>query len=95
MRIRKTDLAQRDLENIYRFGFERFGLAQADLYAESLLDVLELLALNPMMGRVHLEYLKPVRIHSHKAHLIVYDVTDDAIVVVRVLSHYQNVSENL
>jgi toxin ParE1/3/4 len=95
MRIRKTDLAERDLENIYRFGFERFGLAQAELYAESLLDVLELLALNPMMGRVYLEYLKPVRIHSHKSHVIVYEVTDDAIVVVRVLSHYQYVSENL
>jgi plasmid stabilization system protein ParE len=60
MRISKSDLAEQDLERIYRFSFERFGLAQAELYAESLLNVFELLALNPMMAREHFEYAKPV-----------------------------------
>jgi toxin ParE1/3/4 len=90
MRISKSDLAEQDLERIYRFGFERFGLAQAELYAESLLNVFELLALNPMMAREHFEYAKPVRIHPHQAHLIVYKILDDVLIVVRVLSHHQN-----
>jgi len=44
MRIRKTDLAESDLINIYRYGFDRFGASQADTYANDLFDMFDLLA---------------------------------------------------
>jgi toxin ParE1/3/4 len=71
MRLRKTELAERDLENIYRFGYERFGIDQAEHYADSLLNVFELIALNPMMARLHAEYQRPVRMLSHRQNLFV------------------------
>jgi toxin ParE1/3/4 len=95
LRVRKSELAERDLVNIYRFGFEHFGKGQAELYAESLLDVFELLALNPMMAREHLQYAKPVRIHPHKVHLIVYEIVDGTLTITRVLSHRQNLVDHL
>ncbi len=90
MRIRKSDLAESDLLSIYRFGHERFGALQADAYANDLFDVIDLLAHNPLIGRERGEFSKPVRIHPFKAHVIVYRIESDSLVVVRVLHGRQN-----
>jgi toxin ParE1/3/4 len=95
MKLRKSSLAERDLENIYRFGFERFGYHVAESYAESLLNALDLIAENPLMARLHVEFKRPVRIHPHRAHLIVYEVVERSITITRVLSHRQNLFDLL
>ena len=95
LRVRKSDLAERDLINIYRFGFEHFGIAQAELYSEGLLDVFDLLVLNPKMAREHVQYERPVRIHPYKAHLIVYEHSETEIIITRILSYHQNVVDHL
>lgn len=95
MQIRKTALAERDLQNIYSFGFERFGLEQTEIYALELLDVLDLIALNPRMAREHFEFGKAVRIHPHRSHLIVYPIEVDEIQILRVLSRHQSLVKHL
>jgi toxin ParE1/3/4 len=93
--VRKTELAEKDLNSIYRFGFQHFGSTQADRYANQLFDIFELLAFSPMMERERLEYLQPVRIHPYKANVIVYRIEDDSLVIVRVLSRHQNLKVHL
>ncbi len=95
MRIRKTELAERDLKTIYRFGFERFGLAQTEVYSTELLDVIELISLNPKMAREHFEYGQPVRIHPHRSHLIVYTIIENDLQILRVLSRHQSLVKHL
>lgn len=95
MRIRKTDLAELDLNSIYRFGFERYGEAQADQYANDLFDVFELLAFSPLLERERFEYSRPVRTHPFRFHVIVYEIKGEALVIVRVLSRHQNLKDHL
>ncbi len=95
MRLRKSDLAENELNLIYRFGFERFGPVQADIYANELFDVFELLALSPLIARELLEFARPVRIHPFKSNLIVYEVAGDVLVIVRILSRHQNLPDHL
>jgi toxin ParE1/3/4 len=95
MRIRKTQLAETDLDIIYRFGFERFGALQADQYANELFDLFELLAFSPLIERERLEFARPVRIHPFKSHVVVYEIQGDALVILRVLSRHQNLPDHL
>jgi toxin ParE1/3/4 len=95
MQILKSDLAEIDLNNIYRFGFQRFGASQADQYANQLFDVFELLAFSPLIERERMEFARPVRIHPFKSHVIVYEIVNDALVIVRILSRYQNLPDHL
>jgi toxin ParE1/3/4 len=95
MRIRNTDLAEIDLNNIYRFGFERFGAAQADQYANELFDLFELLASSLLIERERLEFDRPVRLHPFKSHVVVYEIQRDVLVIVRVLSRHQNIPDHL
>jgi toxin ParE1/3/4 len=62
-----------------------FGPAQAERYHRELGKVFDLIGRNPMIARERREIAPPVRVHPHKAHLIVYVVADDgAALIVRV-----------
>ena len=81
---RLTERAEQDIIEIYLEGLSRFGEQQADRYHQELTSLFELIALNPKMARERLELAPPVRIHPHKAHLIVYLEESDGILIVRV-----------
>ena len=95
MRVSKTDLAENDLNTIYRFGYDRFGAMQADKYANELFDLFELLAQNPLLERERFDFARPIRIHPFKSHLIVYEIEHDTLVIVRVLSRHQNLPDHI
>jgi len=95
MRIRKTDLAESDLINIYRFGCDKFGILQSVEYISAMFDVFELLAQNPFIQRERHEYSQPIRLHLFQAHVIVYKTEDDALVILRILHGKQNWLEHL
>lgn len=46
--------------------------------------VFALLADQPRMARLRTEFVPPVRIHPHAAHVIVFEETDAGIVILRV-----------
>lgn len=61
-----------------------FGSAQADSYAAGPTRTFRLLADNPHLARERTETHEPVRAYRFKAHLIVYLIQDDDILIVRV-----------
>lgn len=81
---RLTKAATDDLFTIYLAGLEQFGIAQADRYHDGLERMFAFLAQTPRAARLREELNTPVRAHPFKAHIIVYDETDDGILILRV-----------
>lgn len=81
---RFTKPATDDLVTIYLAGLEQFGVAQADRYHDGLERMFAFLAQTPRAARMREELDPPVRAHPFKAHIIIYDETDDGILILRV-----------
>nr|WP_248304758.1 type II toxin-antitoxin system RelE/ParE family toxin [Breoghania sp. L-A4] len=75
---------------MWRYTAETWSLDQADTYIDELARSFETLAATPEMARERTEFDPPVRIHSHKSHMIIYTVDDDHVMVLRVLGGQQN-----
>lgn len=75
-RLTVGSTARSDLRSIYADGLKIFGLASADSYFDGLLDVLDLLAEFPGLGRLRTELPEPARIYPYRSHVIVYDMHD-------------------
>ncbi|MCO5133731.1 MAG: type II toxin-antitoxin system RelE/ParE family toxin [Phyllobacteriaceae bacterium] len=92
---RLTPRALDDLDDIWRYTAETWSIDQADTYIDELTGVFEMLAAMPDMGREYSEIDPPVRIHTHKSHLVVYLMAENKIIVVRILGGRQNWQEIL
>ena len=77
--------ARRDIDELYEYSIDRFGLAVAQAYFNGLHDVFELLGANPMMGR-SVDHLRAgLRCFVHQRHSIYYRVDDRGPAIQRVL----------
>lgn len=83
-RFRLTREATEDILSIYLQGHDRFGAQQADRYHDELKILFGRLADFPRMGRLMAEFHPPVRVFAHKAHVILYDVVSNEVVIQRV-----------
>jgi toxin ParE1/3/4 len=92
---RTTPAADRDIIVLYIEGVGKFGVRQADRYYGGLIDCFELLAAQPLIARERREFRRPVRIHFHRSHVVVYEATDNDILIVRVLHGRQDWRELL
>lgn len=81
MAYRLTRQAEQDFYDIYAEGARQFGEAQADKYVSGLLETLSLLDGHPQMARERTEVTPPVRVHPYQAHLIIYTVQAEDILV--------------
>jgi toxin ParE1/3/4 len=90
MSYKLTERADRDVFDIYLFGAERFGPAQADKYHAGLVEAFELLAGRPGIARERNEFDRPIRVHLHGAHAIVFVIEEDHVLIVRVLHGSQD-----
>lgn len=79
-----------DLEDIWRYTAETWSVAQADLYTDGLTRVFETIAALPTLARERTEFDPPVRIHAHEGHLIVYTLSDDNLIILRLLGGRQD-----
>ena len=86
MRLEISEDAERDLRTIYHQGVTAFGLAQADLYIDGLLDAMDLIADFPEVARFRMDYHPPARIYPHGSHIIIYDLDEagSRVVIVRI-----------
>ena len=75
--------AEVDFDHIYDTGLRQFGSTQGDAYAAGLKRIFEFLAAFPHAARERLEVSPPVRAFSYKAHVVVYDIVEGDIVVLR------------
>lgn len=82
--------AEADLTAIWRHSAVTWGPQQADSYVDALFATFDLLADFPQMARVRSEFAPPVRIHPSGTHLVIYQITDQGIDIIRLLHAHQN-----
>lgn len=87
MGFRLTREAEEDMLNIAEFGIRSFGEAQARSYHRDLFRTFGLIADFPRIARERTEISPPVRIHPHKAHLIVYLIDGKGDVLILRIRH--------
>ncbi len=84
MGYRLTQQAGADVVNLYLSGLEQFGIAQTDRYHSGLEKTFQLLSENPRMGRERPEFRVPVRMHPFRSHIIIYQIENKDILIIRV-----------
>lgn len=87
---RLTPAAQDDLEDIWLYTLQQWTIGQADRYTDILEDTFDRLLFMPEMARERPEFDPPVRIHPSAAHLIIYRIERDHLVILRVLGAGQD-----
>ncbi|WP_087120473.1 type II toxin-antitoxin system RelE/ParE family toxin [Brevundimonas sp. SH203] len=83
-KLRVSRAARADMRGLFRQSVEMFGLRQADAYVASLQDTLDLIATYPKSNRERDDTAPPVRVHPHRAHVIVYALNDQGVLVLRI-----------
>ena len=84
-----------DLEKIWRYSFQTWGMEQADAYVTALVDRFDWLAENPQMGRNRDDIKKGYRCFPEGQHLVFYTVSDDLIDIIGIVHQRQDVSSHL
>lgn len=85
LKVKLTPVAEADLESIWQFSREKWGVHQAEAYLGGLFDIFDLLAMNPEMSPVYTEFTPAVRIHQHSSHLVIYKESQTKLLIVRIL----------
>ncbi len=86
VKYRLTNEAVKDLEEIWSYTKQKWSLEQADRYYNLIIDEIEFIASNPLLGR-SIDYIKEgYRSTKVKSHVVFYkQQQDETILVVRIL----------
>ena len=87
MRLSISDPADQDLEDILYYGLRTYGERQATAYSLGLREELRWIADWPLTSRLFDEIRPPVRRHVYGAHNVIYRVTDEEVLIVRIFYH--------
>jgi toxin ParE1/3/4 len=94
-KIELTLVAERDLIDIYLYGIEHFGHAQAERYAETLNGNMAVAADNPTLGADYSFVRDGLRRYECVSHAIYYRATASGILVLRILHGRMDPSKHL
>jgi toxin ParE1/3/4 len=85
-KYRFTNEAVKDLEEIWSYTKQKWSLEQADRYYNLIIDEIEFVSSNPLLG-ISITYIKEgYRSTKVKSHLVFYKQhEDDTILIVRIL----------
>jgi toxin ParE1/3/4 len=83
MVYRLTSKAEFDIIAIAEVGLTRWGRTLAEEYIGGLYALFDRIASSPRMARERNELTPPVRVRRYRAHLILYLVEGDDILIVR------------
>lgn len=87
---RLSDAADADLTAILWQGLERFGVARTERYLQQLEDAFGHLGRFPESARARTDLTPPVRAYPMEAHIIIYEISDGEIVILRIRSAREN-----
>ncbi|MDA3857324.1 MAG: type II toxin-antitoxin system RelE/ParE family toxin [Roseovarius sp.] len=87
--------AETDLSDIWHYGADNWGIAQADHHADGLFALFDLLADFPEMARERGEVIPPVRIHPSGVYLVIYRAQGQGVEIIRILRAHQNLTAYL
>lgn len=82
--------AEVDLADIWFQCAAKWGMSQAERYADSLFALFDLLAEFPELAREREEFAPPVRIHPSGSHLVIYRRDGQGVEIIRILHAHQN-----
>jgi toxin ParE1/3/4 len=94
-KVRLSPAVAADLEAIDEYGAEQFGQDIADAYSRGFNEVFALLRRHPEAGQAQPEYGRGIRSFSHRKHRIFYTVSEDTVVIVRIVHHAQDAKRAL
>ena len=95
MAYKLTKNADSDLLELYIYGYQQFGEKQAELYFSELENCFQLLNEAPLICRERTEFKPHVRIHNHGAHIIIYVIKTDHILITRILQNNMDIQRHL
>jgi toxin ParE1/3/4 len=91
MGYKTTRKADADIIDIYVYGAQNFGTAQAERYHTGLINAFERLALDPYLMRERREIQPPIRLFGYESHLIAYLIDENRnVLIARVLHGRQD-----
>jgi len=95
-KYRLTNEALKDLEGIWAYTYEKWSVDQADRYYKLIMDEIEYIASNPLLGRSMDHIKEGYRSSKVKSHLIFYRIgLDKTIEIVRILHQRMDVEERM
>lgn len=89
-RLVLSPLAKDDLTNIFQFGAQTWGLAQASSYLESIKEQLATLMVYPLIGVERAKLLEGARSIPVENHVIFYRVQSTKVEILRILHEKQD-----
>lgn len=85
MKYYVSPAAALDLDNIWLYGLEQWGLKQADHYQEKIIEMLIFLVENPTFGKNRDEINQGYTSYSVGSHVLFFSLEQEEIRVLRVL----------
>jgi len=93
--VRLRPRARADLDKIWDYTLERWGVDQAESYTRALAHAFDLLADQPHLGRAWTDVHEGLRMFPAGKHLVLYFADDNGIDVVRVLHERMSIDDHL
>lgn len=87
--------AATDVENIFKYTLQQWGLGQAEFYIRELHNQFVFLAHHPMAGRSYPHLRKDLRGLTFKHHIIFYRPQKQSVLIIRVLHQSMDCPEYL
>jgi toxin ParE1/3/4 len=89
------EAAQADLEDIWLYTFQQWGIDQADSYVQSLLARCEWLSQNPLVGKKREDLKVGYYCFPEGVHLIFYTINQGKIDVIGILHQNMDITIHL
>ena len=87
VKLRLSRAAEAELEAIDAFSFEQFGDEVASTYMRRFDELFDLLRLHPLAGQEASDLGKGMRSLTHRSHRILYQASNNEVLIVRILHH--------
>ncbi len=84
MKIEISAQANADLDRMVQEGLSQFGRKQTEGYLVSVYAAFRMIADFPYANREYAEFEPPLRVFSHRSHLILYLVDDGLLSIIRI-----------
>jgi len=88
-------LARDDLEAIWNYTLEQWGIEQAESYLTLLFTCFDELADNPQIGRPRDEVLPSLRSFPQGRHVVFYEIGSNAIEIIGIIHQSADVNRHL
>ena len=88
-----SEIADKDLEDIFDYTFDEFGFDQAEKYLLEIEEIFQNLIANPQIGKKRDEIKQDLYSFPKDNHIIFYRILDNHIRIVRVLHGSRDISK--